>query len=56
MIMMFYNVMMSLQFNPDKYPYATLKPLNNFIEQFEFRYNIQNSKSSRNTVENEILE
>ena len=30
-----------LQFNPDKHPHATLKAFNDFIGQFEFRYNAQ---------------
>ena len=28
----------TLQFDPDRYPHATLKAFNDFIEQFEFRY------------------
>lgn len=28
----------ALQFNPDRYPHATLKTFNEFIEQQEFYY------------------
>ena len=44
----------SLQFNPDKHPHATLKAFNDFIEQFEFRYNAQYPEPSRSTIENAI--
>ena len=44
----------SLQFNPDKHPHATLKAFNDFIEQFEFRYNAQYPEPSRSAIENAI--
>ena len=44
----------SLQFNPDKHPHATLKAFNDFIEQFEFRYNAQYPEPSRSVMENAI--
>ena len=28
----------NLQFNPDRFPHASLKAFNEFIEQYEFRY------------------
>ena len=28
----------NLQFNPDQFPHATLKAFNEFIEQYEVRY------------------
>ena len=45
----------SLQFDPDKYPHATLKAFNDFIEQFEFRYNAQYPEPSKNAIDNAIL-
>ena len=30
-----------LQFNPDKHPHSTLKSFNEFVDQYEFRYNAQ---------------
>ena len=31
----------NLKFNPDRFPYATLKAFNKFIKQYEFRYEAQ---------------
>ena len=31
----------NLQFNPDRFPHATLKAFNEFIEQYEFPYKAQ---------------
>ena len=31
----------NLQFSPDRFPHATLKAFNEFIEQYEFRYEAQ---------------
>ena len=45
----------SLQFDPDKYPHATLKAFNDFIEQFEFRYNAQYLEPSKYAIDNAIL-
>ena len=44
-----------LKFNPDKHPHVTSKAFNDFIEQFEFRYNAQCTELSRNVIENVIL-
>ena len=44
----------NLQFNPDKYPHATLKAFNEFIEQYEFRYIAQYPVPPKNAVDNEV--
>ena len=44
----------SLQFNPDKYPHATLKAFNEFIEQYEFCYIAQYPVPPKNAIDNEI--
>lgn len=46
----------SLQFDPDKYPYATLKAFNDFIEQFEFRYEAQYPEPQKNILDNGVLQ
>ena len=45
----------TLQFDPDRYPHATLKAFNDFIEQFEFRYNAQYPEPSKSAIDNAIL-
>ena len=42
----------SLQCNLDKHPHAAVKTFNNFVEQFEFRYNAQYPEPSRNALQN----
>ena len=39
----------NLQFNPDRFPHATLKAGNEFIEQYEFRYEAQYPEPPRET-------
>ena len=45
----------NLQFDPDKHPHATLKSFNDFIEQYEFRYEAQYPEPPKNLLENAIL-
>ena len=45
----------TLQFDPDRYPHATLKSFNDFIDQFEFRYNAQYPEPSKSAIDNAIL-
>ena len=45
----------TLQFDPDRYPHATLKAFNDFIEQFKFRYNAQYPEPSKSAIDNAIL-
>ena len=41
----------NLQFNLDRFPRATLKAFNEFIEQYEFRYKAQNLEPLRHAIE-----
>ena len=45
----------SLQFDPDKHPHATLKAFNEFVEQYEFRYEAQYPEPPKNLLDNAIL-
>ena len=45
----------SLQFDPDKHPHATLKAFNDFVEQYEFRYEAQYPEPPKNILESAIL-
>ena len=45
----------ALQFDPDRYPHATLKAFNDFIEQFKFHYNAQYPEPSKSAIDNAIL-
>ena len=44
----------NLQFDPDKHPHATLKAFNDFIEQYEFRYEAQYPEPSKHILENAV--
>ena len=44
----------TLQFNPDKYPHATLKAFNEFIQQYEYRYIAQYPEPPKNAIDNSI--
>ena len=41
----------NLQFNPDRFPHATLKAFNEFIEQYEFRYEAQYPEPPKHAIE-----
>ena len=45
----------SLQFNQHKQPHATLKALNDFLEQRQFRFNVQYPEPSCNSIEYAVL-
>ena len=44
----------SVQFNPDDYPHATLKAFNEFIEQYEYRYEAQYPDPPKHAIENAV--
>ena len=44
-----------LQFDPDSYPHATLKAFNEFVEQYEFRYNAQYPEPPKTVMDNATL-
>ena len=44
----------TLQFNPDDHPYTTLKAFNEFIEQYEFRYDAQFPEVQKNMLTSAI--
>ena len=46
---------LSLQFDSDKYPHATLKAFSHFIEQFGFSYNAQYPEPSNAAADNAIM-
>ena len=46
----------NLQFDPDKHPHATLKAFNEFVDQYEFRYNAQYPEPPRHMRDNAILQ
>ena len=46
----------NLQFDPDKHPHATLKAFNDFIEQYEFRYQAQYPEPSKSSLDNAVLQ
>ena len=41
----------NLQFNLDRFPHATLKAFNEFIEQYEFRYEAQYPEPPKHAIE-----
>ena len=41
----------NLQFNPDRFPHATLKAFNEFIKQQEFRYKTQYPEPPEHAIE-----
>ena len=41
----------NLQFNPDRFPHATLKASNEFIEQYEFGYEAQYPEPPKHAIE-----
>ena len=41
----------NLQFNPDRFPHATLKAFNEFIEQYEFPYKAQYPEPLKHAIE-----
>ena len=41
----------NLQFNPDRFPHATLKVFNEFIEQYDFSYRAQYPEPLNHTIE-----
>ena len=43
-----------LQFDPDKYPHSTLKAFNEFIEQYEFRYDAQYPEVPKHVLDNAV--
>ena len=43
-----------LQFNPDDHPHSTLKAFNEFIEQYEFRYDAQFPEVQTHVLEDAI--
>ena len=45
----------SLQFNPDHHPHSTLKAFNDFVEQFEFRYEAQYPEPPRTVMDNATI-
>ena len=44
----------NLQFDPDRHPYSTLKAFNEFIEQYEFRYDAQYPDVPRHMMESAV--
>ena len=46
----------SLQFDPDQHPHATLKAFNEFIEQYEFRYEAQYPEPPKSIMDGAILQ
>ena len=44
-----------LQFNPDKHPHATLKAFNEFVDQYDFRYEAQYPEPPKNILDNAVL-
>ena len=46
----------NLQFDPDRHPHSTLKAFNDFVEQFEFRYEAQYPEPSKNVLDNAVLQ
>ena len=44
----------NLQFNPDSHPHCTLKAFNEFIEQYEFRYDAQFPEVQKDVLEDAI--
>ena len=44
----------ALQFDPDKYPHCALKAFNEFIIQYEFRYQAQYSYPPKQAIQNEV--
>ena len=38
------------KFNPDRFPHATLKTFNEFIEQYKFRYEAQYPEPPKHTI------
>ena len=43
--------MQNLQFNPDRFPHATLRAFNKFIEQYEFWYEAQYPEPPKHAIE-----
>ena len=43
-----------LQFDPDKHPHATLKAFNEFVEQYEFRYEAQYPEPPKHIIDSAI--
>ena len=41
----------NLQFNQDRFPHTTLKAFNEFIEQYEFRYEAQYPEPPKHAIE-----
>ena len=41
----------NLQRNPERFPHATLKVFNKFIEQYEFRYEAQYPEPPKHAIE-----
>ena len=46
----------NLQFDPDLHPHSTLKAFNDFIEQYEFRYEAQYPQPTKNLLDNAVLQ
>ena len=46
----------NLQFDPDLHPHSTLKAFNDFVEQFEFRYEAQYPEPSKTVMDNAVLQ
>ena len=44
----------NIQFDPDKHPFSTLKAFNEFIEQYEFRYDAQYPDVPRHMMESAV--
>ena len=44
----------SLQFDPDRHPHATLKAFNEFIDQYEFRYNAQYPEPPKHLLDSAV--
>ena len=44
-----------LQFNPDKHPHATLKAFNEFVDQYDFRYEAQYPEPPKNILDNAVV-
>ena len=43
-----------LTFNPDDHPHSTLKAFNEFLEQYEFRYEAQYTEVPKHVLDNAI--
>ena len=44
-----------LQFDPDKHPHATLKAFNEFVDQYEYRFNAQYPEPSKQLLDNAVI-